>query len=189
MSSNIDKKELLGRKGRGPGYDKRFIMKVVLSIENGLPRSNAVKQYGMSRSTLCDWMREYGSQSYHASKKGHLSLQQRRSVVRAIEEGRMTVAEAKLAYNIHWTPTIKKWLRDAKRENEELVSFNTTIMSNEKDKQQPAPEPSKKTLDQALKELEEEKLKVKALNTLIDIAEENLKISIRKKPGAKQSSE
>ncbi len=101
----------------------------------------------------------------------------------------MTVAEAKLAYNIHWTPTIKKWLRDAKRENEELVSFNTTIMSNEKDKQQPAPEPSKKTLDQALKELEEEKLKVKALNTLIDIAEENLKISIRKKPGAKQSSE
>jgi ferritin len=40
-----------------------------------------------------------------------------------------------------------------------------------------------KTLEQ---ELEYEKLRTKALNTLIDIAEEELKISIRKKSGAKQ---
>ena len=30
-------------------------------------------------------------------------------------------------------------------------------------------------------------LKIAALNTLIDVAEEQLKINIRKKPGAKQS--
>jgi transposase len=101
----------------------------------------------------------------------------------------MTVAEAKLAYNLRWTPTIIKWLRDEKRENGELVSFTQAIMANKEDNQQPAPEPRTKTLEQALKELEEEKLKVKALNTLIDIAEENFKISIRKKAGAKQSSE
>jgi hypothetical protein len=42
--------------------------------------------------------------------------------------------------------------------------------------------------NEALKKaLEEAQLKVAALNTLIDVAEEQLKINIRKKPGAKQS--
>ena len=40
------------------------------------------------------------------------------------------------------------------------------------------------TLQKALQEAE---LKIKALNTLIDVAEEQLKIEIRKKSGAKQS--
>src|ERR1700712_3405504 len=105
-------------------FDKRFIKEIVDSIENGMARSEAVKQHGMSRSTISDWMREYGSQAYHARKQGHLSLQERRSVVRAIAEGRMTVSEAKAAHNLGWTPTITKWLRDYRRENEELVASN-----------------------------------------------------------------
>lgn len=42
----------------------------------------------------------------------------------------------------------------------------------------------KEALQKALQEAE---LKIKALNTLIDVAEEQLKIEIRKKSGAKQS--
>jgi len=38
------------------------------------------------------------------------------------------------------------------------------------------------------KALTESQMQNKALNTLIDVAEEMLKIDIRKKPGAKQSS-
>jgi transposase len=38
------------------------------------------------------------------------------------------------------------------------------------------------------KALEEAELKLKALNILIDVAEEQLKIDIRKKSGARQSS-
>ena len=38
------------------------------------------------------------------------------------------------------------------------------------------------------KALEEANLKIKALDTMIDIAEEQLKINIRKKSGARQSS-
>jgi transposase len=184
MSTNIDKNEFPGRKGRRPGLDKRFIKEIVDAIEKGLPRSEAVRSHGISRSTISDWMREYGSQAYHASKQGHLSLQQRRSIVRAIEEGRMTVAEAKLAHKIGWTPTITKWLRDSKRENEELVVSNKILMDKKEDNQQPDADPVKKALEQALQEAE---LKIKALNTLIDVAEENFKISIRKKPGARQS--
>jgi hypothetical protein len=37
------------------------------------------------------------------------------------------------------------------------------------------------------KALEEAELKIKALNTLIDVAEDKFKIKIRKKPGARQS--
>jgi transposase len=187
MSANYDKNEDPGRRRRGAGYDKRFIKEIVLAIENGLPRSEAVKAHGMSRSALCDWMREYGSQAYHASKQGHLSLQQRRSIVRALEEGRMTVAEAKLAHNLSWTPTIKKWLRDFQREKEELEASNKTLMAKEVENRQSDPDPSKAALEEALKKLQEAELKVKALNTMIDVAEEQFKISIRKKPGARQS--
>lgn len=42
----------------------------------------------------------------------------------------------------------------------------------------------KEALEKALQEAE---LKIKALNTLIDVAEDQLKIDIRKKSGAKQS--
>jgi len=38
------------------------------------------------------------------------------------------------------------------------------------------------------KALEEAQMKIKALNTLIDVAEDQLKIDIRKKSGARQSS-
>jgi len=184
MSSKINKNEVTNRKGSNGQFDKRLIGKIVNSIEKGLPRSKAVKKYGMARSTLSDWMREYGSQGYHASKRGHLSLPQKRSIVRAIEEGRMTVAQAKLAYSITWSPTITKWIRDSRRQNAELVISNKTCMDNKEQNHQPDPDPEKKALKEALEEAE---LKIKALNTLIDIAEENLKISIRKKAGAKPS--
>ena len=187
MSSENDKKGIPGSQSPHRRRDKAFILEIVEAIENGLPRSEAVREHGMSRSTLSDWMREYGSQAYHARKQGHLSLQQRRSVVRALEEGRMTIAEAKLAHNLGWTPTIKKWLRDFQRENEELVASNKTDMANKAENQQPDPDPGKKALEEALKKLQEAELRVKALNTLIDIAEEQFKISIRKKPGARQS--
>lgn len=42
----------------------------------------------------------------------------------------------------------------------------------------------KEALHRALQEAE---LKIKALNTLIDVAEDQLKVDIRKKSGAKQS--
>jgi transposase len=187
MSSNLVKKEVGASKITHRRYDKPFVKEIVEAIENGIVRSDIVKEHGIARSVLADWMREYGSQAYKASKKGHLSLAQRRSIVRAVEEGRMTVEEAKLGYKISSIRTIIQWLREAKRENEELVASNKNLMANKAQNQQPDPDQIKMTLEQALKALEEEKLKVKALNTLIDIAEENLKISIRKKPGAKQS--
>jgi transposase len=186
MSSIIDKKVVSGYKIPHRRYDKSFILEVVESIEKGMLRSAITKQHGIARSVLADWMRDYGSPAYHASKQGHLSQQEKRSIVRAIEEGRMTIYEARVAYRVNSTVTITKWLRESKRENAELVASNERLMAKKEQNQQEDPD-SKKALAEALKKLAEAELKVKALNTLIDVAEEQFKISIRKKAGAKQS--
>jgi transposase len=184
MSIKSNKKGSQVRNGQRGFFDKEVIKEIVLTIESGTPRREIIKHYGMSRSTLSDWMREHGSPGYQVSKRGHLSVVDRRSMIRAIQEGRMTIGEAKIAYNISLISTVKKWLRDAEREKSELVGLKETFMDEPADKQQEASERSNKVLQQALEEAE---LKIKALNTLIDVAEERLKISIRKNFGAKQS--
>ena len=188
MSSNTGKKEGSGRKHTCRRYDKNFTLEIVESIERGVPRSAITREHGIARSVLAGWMRDYGSPGYHASKQGHLSQQEKRSIVRAIEEGRMTIFEARAAYRVNSTVTITKWLKESKRENAELVASNRSLMANKEENQQPDPD-SKKALAEELKKLEEAELKVKALNTLIDVAEEQFKIAIRKKAGARQSKE
>jgi transposase len=181
MSSNLDKKRRSYR-----SYDKSFILEIVKSIERGVPRIHITRDHGIAKSVLANWMRDYGSPSYQASKQGHISQQEKRSIVRAIQEGRMTIYEARIAYRVNSTVTITKWIKESKRENAELVASNAGLMANKEQNQQPDPDP-KKALAEALKKLEEAELKVKALNTLIDVAEEQFKISIRKKAGARQS--
>ncbi len=59
------------------------------------------------------------------------------------------------------------------------------------EKKQPGPTGDEQSLKQQIKELQKRlalsELKVEALETMIDIAEEQLKLDIRKKSGAKQS--
>jgi transposase len=183
MSSNLDKKHLARRT-----YGKIFILKIVKSIERGVSRRFITQKHGIARSVLAGWMRDFGSPDYHARKQGHLSQQEKRSIVRAIQEGRMTIFEARTAYRINSVATITTWIKESKRENAELGVSNTALMSRKKQDQHPDPD-TKKALAEALKKLEEAELKVQALNTLIDVAEEQFKIAIRKKAGAKQSSE
>jgi transposase len=185
MSSIIDKKGRSDRKSKYQSYDKSFILEIVESIERGVPRSHITREHGIARSVQAVWMRDYGSPGYHASKQGHVSQQEKRTIVRAIEEGRMTIYEARIAYRVNSTVTITKWIKEAKRENAELVLSNTALMAKKRDQQ--ADPDTQKALAEALKKLEEAELKVKALNTLIDVAEEQFKIAIRKKAGAKQS--
>ena len=181
MSTNSSRKLRSHR-----SYDKRFILEIVESIERGTVRSAITKEHGIARSVLSGWMRDYGSPSFQASKRGHLSQQEKRTIVRAIEEGRMTIYEARAAYKVNSTVTITKWLKESKRENAELVVSNLNLMDDKEQNEQPDPD-TKKALAEALKKLEEAELKVKALNTLIDVAEEQFKIAIRKKAGARQS--
>ena len=163
-------------------YDSRLILKIVKEIEAGLPRKEANRIYGLGKSTLYAWMRDYGSTNYHQNiKRKTFSNLQKRTIVTAIEQGRFTIKEAKTAYNIKTEKIIRSWLVQYKSEKVEICIENTSPMAKDKSS-------SKDLENEALqKALQEAELKIKALNTLIDVAEDQLKIDIRKKSGAKQS--
>lgn len=178
MSLKDKRHELPALDKLGGRYDRLAVQKIVEAIEGGMRRSEVCLIYGVARSTISDWMREYGSASYKVHKQGHLNNAQKRSMIRAIREGRMTLQEAKLAYHMSSYNAIIQLLRQDVEKND--------LVDNMAKKAKGATEADEenKKLQQAL---EEAQLKIKALNTLIDVAEDQFKIAIRKKPGARQS--
>lgn len=157
-------------------FDKRLIEHIVGLVEQGVPRRELFLRYGMSPHTLCGWLSKHG----HKSHRKTYGPSQKRSVVRAVEGG-MSIGEAAVVFDAAKS-TISTWMKKFTGENNEL-SPETAIAMPKK-----TSNPSESEEIKALKRaLEEANLKNRALNTLIDIAEEHLKIDIRKKSGAKQS--
>jgi transposase len=161
-------------------YDKRLIKQIVAEIEGGLPRKSAVLKYSLGKSTLDGWMRKYGSSEYHSNKRKSYSPSFRREVVNGIKHYEMTFQEAKIHYNIDNVDVVRKWVLRSKKENVDICDTETDQMPKKQSKNQ---DPDVEQLKQALKQAE---MKIEALNTLIDLADNHFKINIRKKPGAKQ---
>lgn len=157
-------------------FSKKQIYAIVEQIESGeLSRTQACRQYGMAYGTVLDWMKRYSTSAM--TKRAPLTPQQRRQVASAVAEGRMTISEAQAAHNIAYAGTIRTWVRAYKQQNRELAALHqsSSEMSSLPD-----------TTTQQDKALQAASLKIAALETMIDIAEQQFKISIRKKPGAKQ---
>lgn len=150
-------------------FSEKQILSIVEEVCNGLTRKEACIKYGMGYGTIGQWMIRYGP----GRKKAKVPHHKKREIIRAVTEGRMTVKEAQLACNVSSLHSIREWIRQARKESADIAVKNISSM-------QPVitvnPE----------KELTDAKLKIAALETMIDIAEEQFKISIRKKPGAKQ---
>ena len=183
MLTNQTPEEFLGREGKGCHFSKPLILKIVQQVENGLSRSVIVEQYKISRTTICEWMKDYGSAAYNAARKGQRSQANKTSILRAVLEGRMTVREAMIAYRVG-SSTIHQWIRVYKREKGELASVMGTKKSSNDKPGEDAANIEKEDLKKALQQAQ---LQIQALNTLIDVAEDKFKIAIRKKPGARQS--
>ena len=162
-------------------YDKRIIQGIVYSIEAGKPRIEVIAEHGMSRSTLLRWLVVYGSELYHSSRPQRYKPSQKRSVLRAIASG-MSIGEAQTSFGIKHSQTIDSWLRKEKEEKSDLSVDQLTPMTKRESRT------DNEELEMMLIALAEANLKIKALDTLIDIAEEHLKIDIRKKSGARQSA-
>ena len=158
-------------------FSKKQIETIVEQIESGdLSRTEACHKYGMAYGTVLDWMKRNSSSS--AAKRVQLSPQQRRQVASAVVEGRMTIAEAQAAYNIASGSTVRRWGRVYKQQNRELTALHQSSPQ--------MPASTDTTTNQQDKELQQARLKIAALETIIDVAEQHFNISIRKKPGAKQ---
>lgn len=170
------------RQGKQSPYDKRLVLKIVKEVELGLPRKEANRIYGLGKASLDNWMKKYGSSDYQENiKRRSYTNLQKRTVVAAIEQGRMSIKEAQTAYGVKTEKIIRNWLTQYKKEKVELCIITEPAMAK---KSKPISAAQAEALQKALQEAE---LKIKALNTLIDVAEEQLKIDIRKKSGAKQS--
>lgn len=163
-------------------YDKRLILEVVRLVEEGMSRKQANELYNLGKSTLDSWMLNYGSNAYQERKKKNHSSLEKRKIVAEVDQGRLTVKEAQKKYKIKSIRTIHTWLYKWRREN---INFCPPIESDMaiKKKKSLSKKASSPSLQQAL---EDAQLKIEALNIMIDVAEEQLKIDIRKKSGTKQ---
>ena len=120
-----------------------------------------------------------------SGRRYQYDLPLRRKVCEELLSGKITIGEIGRKYNIPGAATIMRWLKRFQEEQAELLSsqpmensqVSTTDNSNEK----------------STKEIEAElrlaKAKIATLETMIDIAEDQFKIEIRKKSGTKPSSE
>jgi transposase len=99
----------------------------------------------------------------------------------------MSQKELMQKYNIGGNNTIKLWMRkfDLRLPSQQQIELQR-IMSKEKEKT-----PYERELEAKVKrleqQLEDERLRTLALSTMIDLAEKEFRIPIRKKSGAKQS--
>ena len=110
-----------------------------------------------------------------------ISKAEKRWLIREIESGRMTLGEAKehLPFSKDPESLLRKW----KKQYASDIPLTLPVMT-EKEKQKL--DAAHKRLKELEKQLEQAQMKNIALETMIDIAEEQLRISIRKKSGPKQ---
>jgi hypothetical protein len=123
------------------------------------------------------------SDSYgNTNEKGTYEVAFRRWLVRELAAGRITLKEAIERFNfnpVNAHALIACW----RKKYAPGISITLPAMTeNERQKL----EALQKQIKQMEKQLEDAQMKNIALETMIDVAEEQLKINIRKKPGPKQ---
>lgn len=98
----------------------------------------------------------------------------------------ITQKELLIKYNLGGKQNINNWIRKFGLSSSTKVQIYKKRTMTDKTDKYIYDRSSELIIKKLEKELEYERLKNLALNTVIDIAEEDLKINIRKKSGAKQ---
>jgi transposase-like protein len=148
----------------------------VQELESGkLSVDEVMNKYQIATTdTLRKWVKAFGKGLRIPSKMPRFSLLERRQIVLSIETGGLTFDEAVKRYKIN-EGTLYNWL---KRFSSDIASKQNTC---------PMETPSQDLLQNSNKEqIEALKLKIAALETMIDVAEKEFNIPIRKKHGSKQ---
>jgi transposase len=112
-------------------------------------------------------------------KSNHYSDEFKKHVVKEVLAGHLSKEGARHRYGIKGNSAVLNWIRN----------FDTTQSYEMKREITEQPEQIKKLEAENKRlreELELERIRVLSLNVMIDLAEEQLKVPIRKKSGAKQ---
>lgn len=149
---------------------KRIVEEVIQGIYS---KYEAIDRYKINDRTLDSWLITYSDKSGSPFSKKVTDKVQQRFIVAQILSGALTKAEA-ARQNEVTTAAICRWIARYKSSDNLLAENIPQVMardSNDTDAQI---------------QIEALKLKVIALETMIDIAEDQFKIDIRKKCGTKQ---
>lgn len=169
-------KEIKGKKF-GRLYLESYKKSIVAEVEReGGAISLICERHGLNLSRVRAWVIKYGSADYLAGRKKRRSPAEKNKIIREILSGRSTISEVQLKYSIDCRDTITWWIREYKKAEQELSSLAETDPVPQKDLQ----------LIEMQKELEMARLKIRALEIVVDIASDQFKVDIRKKFGAKQ---
>lgn len=158
-------------------FSKEQKLRIVQEVESGqLTRKEAMEKYNIiGHNTLNSWLLQFGNNPEGVVRKSHKKADQRLAAYKVIT-GKSTMEE--IARSMQVSPAaVYKWVRKYKTDIQPQAS------PTDKQEVQDLEKDSDKAKQ---KEIEELKLKVAGLEMMIDIAEKELKIAIRKKPGTKQ---
>lgn len=120
------------------------------------------------------------------TRVNHFTDELKLQIVREYLSTDLSQADLKRKYHFGGAGNIQKWMRkfELKAPSEQQIELQRTMRKQkEKTAYELELEAKVKKLEQ---QLDYQELKAEALSTMIDIAERELKISIRKKSGAKQ---
>lgn len=123
-------------------------------------------------------MKDHSTSGLRRSQKDY-NMAFKLAVISLVEKGEMTYKQAQFVYGIQGRSTVLVWLR--KYGNLDWSKPNLLFMS--KSKETPA-----QIIKRLEKELADEKLRNKILNTMIDISDSQYGTQIRKKFSPKPSS-
>lgn len=147
--------------------------KIVSEIEQGTYTvREAMLRYNIAhQKTLYAWISMYADDQSVSGKRPRYSSSVRNQAAICVSSGKLSIEQAIRKYGVT-KRTIKEWLSDFAAKN--------PLMKEDK---QP-----KVTVEDAevQKQIRELQLKIAALETMIDVAEEHYKLDIRKKYGTKQ---
>lgn len=158
-------------------FSKEQKIKIVQEIDSGqLTKKEAMEKYNIvGHATLYSWLYQFGKNPEGVVRKTHKKADQRLAAYKVIM-GESTMEE--IARSMQVSPAaVYKWVRRYKTDIQPQSSPTG---------KQEVQDPGKDSDKAKQKEIEELKLKVAGLEMMIDIAEKELKIDIRKKPGTKQ---
>lgn len=107
-------------------------------------------------------------------------------VVQEYVMGDATVSDMQKKYGIKSRSCISDWVRKFGLGSPTQREIELHNAMKEQNQRTPREQELELEVKQLKKELEKERLRIFALNTMIDIAERDLKIKVRKNSGAKQ---
>jgi transposase len=140
-------------------------------------------KHGIISKTLRFWQQQVKRSAPGYYLKPKLSDAERKKAVREILGGMITIPEAVVKYGVNHRSVIRSWIKKFSADLPSLTPLAMPISPEEQEELSKMQERCK-LLETALAQAN---LQITGLETMIDIAEKELQIDIRKKSGTRQS--